>query len=107
MSQPAGNEVPDTLAALDWHAVTCQSAAGCTNRATHVAHVHAVDRCNGPLLDPFGDVIEILCSACLWRVEAEIRLRLGRLGRGSGAYCLACGAPVSEPGDVMRDIVEL
>lgn len=43
MSQAPGNEIPHTLAALDWGGITCQSGAGCTNRASYVVHLHAVD----------------------------------------------------------------
>lgn len=55
MSQAPGNEIPHTLAALDWGGITCQSGAGCTNRASYVVHLHAVDECNDPDLDPFGN----------------------------------------------------
>jgi len=107
MSQTTGNEIPDTLAALDWREITCQSDGGCTNRATHVVHLHAVDECDHPHLDPFGNTIEILCVACLWRAEAEARLQVGRLRRHAGASCLTCGAPVIELRDIMRDVAEL
>lgn len=107
MSQTTGNEIPDTLAALDWRDVTCQSGAGCTNRADFIVHLHAVDECNHPQLDPFGNTVEILCIACLWRAEAEVLLQVGRLRRHSGASCLTCGAPVSELSDIMRDVVAL
>ncbi|BBX75078.1 hypothetical protein H7H78_06510 [Mycobacterium shinjukuense] len=107
MGQTTGNEIPDTLAALDWQAITCQSAAGCSNQATHIVHRHAVDRCNQPQVDPFGNIVEILCIACLWRVEAEVLCQLGRLRRHTDACCLTCGAPVSELSDIMRDVVEL
>lgn len=79
MSQAPGNEIPHTLAALDWGGITCQSGAGCTNRASYVVHLHAVDECNDPDLDPFGNTVEILCIACLWHVEAKVLLQVGRL----------------------------
>ncbi|OSC42646.1 hypothetical protein [Mycobacterium decipiens] len=107
MSQAPGNEIPDTLAALDWRGITCQSAAGCTNRASYVVHLHAVDECNHPDLDPFGNSIEILCIACLWHVEAETQLHVGRLSSSPGAFCLTCGAPVRELNDIMRDVAAL
>lgn len=107
MSQTTGNDVPGTLAALDWRDITCQSGAGCTNRADFIVHLHAVDECNHPQLDPFGNTVEILCIACLWRAEAEVLLQVGRLRRHSGASCLTCGAPVSELSDIMRDVVAL
>lgn len=94
MSQAPGNEIPHTLAALDWGGITCQSGAGCTNRASYVVHLHAVDECNDPDLDPFGNTVEILCIACLWHVEAKVLLQVGRLTRSPGAFCLTCGAPV-------------
>lgn len=107
MSQTAGSEVPDTLAALDWHAMTCQAATGCTNRATYIVSLHAVDKCNHPDLDPFGNIVEIVCIACLWRAEAEVLVQLGRLRRSSDAHCMTCGSPVSKISDIMRDVVEL
>lgn len=107
MSQTTGNEIPDTLAALDWRDVTCQSKAGCTNRATHIVHLHAVDKCNRPHADPFGNFIEIVCIACLWRAEAEALLQVGKLRRHADASCLTCGAPVTELSDIMRDVAEL
>ncbi|GAB7141996.1 hypothetical protein [Mycobacterium riyadhense] len=107
MSQTTGNEIPDMLAALDWREITCQSEAGCTNRANFVVHLHAVDACNHPQLDPFGNTIEILCIACLWRAEAEALLQVGRLRRHSNATCLTCGAPLTELSDIMREVVAL
>ena len=106
MSQTTGG-IPDTLVALDWRGVTCQSECGCTNLATHIVSLHAVDRCNHPQLDPWGNVIEILCIACLWRAEAEVLCHVSRLARRSGSSCLTCGAPVSELSDIMRDVVPL
>lgn len=88
MSQAPGNEIPHTLAALDWGGIT-------------------VDECNDPDLDPFGNTVEILCIACLWHVEAKVLLQVGRLTRSPGAFCLTCGAPVREPTDIMRDVAAL
>ena len=107
MSQATGNGIPGTLAALDWQTVTCQFEAGCTNHATYVVHRHAVDECNHPDVDPFGNIVEIVCIACLMRAEAEILVQVGQLRRSSGAYCLTCGAPMSELSDIMRDVVVL
>ncbi|OBK25831.1 hypothetical protein A5634_25775 [Mycobacterium asiaticum] len=107
MSQTTGNGIPGTLAALDWQTITCQSDTGCNNRATHIIHRHAVDECNRPHVDPFGNIVEILCIACLWRAEAEVLVQVGQLRRTSDAYCLTCGAPVSEASDIMRDVVDL
>jgi hypothetical protein len=95
------------LVALDWRGITCQSGIGCTNRATYIVSLHAVDECNRPQLDPFGNTVEILCIACLWRAEAEAVLQVGRLGRHAAASCLTCGAPVTELSDIMRDVVAL
>ncbi|QUR66210.1 hypothetical protein [Mycobacterium spongiae] len=107
MSQTTGNEIPDTLAALDWRGITCQSETGCANRATHIVHMHAVDECDHPHLDPFGNTIAILCIACLWRAEAEALVQVGRLRRHSSSSCRTCGAPVNEPGDIIRDVAVL
>jgi len=107
MNQAPGNEIPDTLAGLDWRSITCQSDVGCSNQATYIVHVHAVDKCNHPELDPFGNTIEILCIACLWRAEAEALLQVDRLRRHAGTSCLTCGAPVCEISDIMRDVAAL
>ncbi len=107
MSQTTGNEIPGTLASLDWQTITCQADTGCTNRAAYIVHRHAVDRCNHPQVDPFGNIVEILCMACLWHAAAEVLVQVGQLTRTSGTYCLTCGAPVSELRDIMRDVAVL
>lgn len=107
MSQTTGNEIPGALAALDWHTIGCQSEIGCTNKATYVLHRHAVDECNDSHVDPFGNIVEILCIACLWRAEAEVLVQVGQLRRSSGTYCLTCGAPMAELSDIMRDVAAL
>ncbi|OBI95320.1 hypothetical protein [Mycobacterium asiaticum] len=107
MSQTTGNGIPGTLAALDWQAIECQSESGCSNRATFIVHRHAVDACNHPHVDPFGNIVEILCIACLWRAEAEVLVQLGQLRRSPDASCLTCGAPVSELSDIMRDVAAI
>ena len=107
MSRTTGNGIPGTLAALDWQAITCQSETGCSNRATHIMHRHAVDECDHPHVDSFGNIVEIVCIVCLWRAEAELQVQVGQLRRSSGAYCLTCGAPVSELSDIMREVAAL
>ncbi|GFG63458.1 hypothetical protein MKUB_09480 [Mycobacterium kubicae] len=106
MSQTTGND-PGTLASLDWQIITCQAETGCTNRAEYIVHRHAVDKCNHPQVDPFGNVVEILCIACLWHAEAEVLVQVGRLARTSDNCCLTCGAPVAELRDIMRDVAVL
>jgi hypothetical protein len=107
VSHTPANEVSDMLAALDWHDITCQSAAGCGNVATHVVHRHAVDKCNQPSLDPFGNVVEILCIGCVRGVKVEVMQQVDRIARCPGAYCLTCGAPVHKLSDVMRKVMQL
>ncbi|MFV0493812.1 hypothetical protein [Mycobacterium sp.] len=107
MSQTTGNWIPRALAALDWQTITCQSESGCKNRAAYIVHRHAVDHCNDHHLDPFGNVVEILCIVCLWQAEAEALVRVGQLKRSPDVRCLTCGAPVSELHDVMREVVEI
>jgi hypothetical protein len=97
----------DALAALDWLEITCQSEAGCTNRATHIVHRHAVDQCNRPNLDPSGNVVEILCIGCVRRLKAQVLQQVDRINRCPGGYCLTCGAPVHKLSDVMRKMVQL
>ena len=109
--QPAnrapGGGVPDALALLDWHEITCQSEAGCANRATHIIYRHAVDACNRPDLDPSGDIVDILCISCMRAVKAQVLQQVDRMTRCPGAYCLTCGAPVHKLSDVMRKTVWL
>jgi hypothetical protein len=108
VSQEArANEIANTLAALDWHEITCQSAAGCGNRATHVVHRHAVDKCNQSKLDPFGNIVDILCIGCVRDVKVEVLQQVDRIARCPGAYCLTCGAPVHKLSDIMRKVVQL
>ncbi|OIN80355.1 hypothetical protein K3U93_21120 [Mycobacterium malmoense] len=106
-ADPSASGVSDALAALDWQEITCQSEAGCTNRATHVVHRHAVDRCNQPNLGPSGNVVDILCVGCMRTVKAQVLQQLDRIARGPGAYCLTCGAPVQKLSDIMRKTVQL
>ncbi|GAB7145400.1 hypothetical protein [Mycobacterium riyadhense] len=108
MSGVPGNEIPNTLTALDWNEITCQFGAGCTNRATHTVHLHVVDACNNPGLDPFGNSVGILCVACLRSIEARVMRQLKRLMRyGVVMHCLTCGAPVCGLTDIFRDVAAL
>ncbi|BBY39280.1 hypothetical protein MMAN_34140 [Mycobacterium mantenii] len=88
------NKFAGILATLDWHEVTCQSDAGCTSRATHVVHRHAVDGCNQPSLDPLGNSVGILCTGCLRDLQTEVLRQLDRIRSTPRAYCLTCGRPV-------------
>ena len=80
--------IPDALAALDWLEITCQSEAGCTNRATHVVYRHAVDECNRPNLDPSGNIVDILCVGCVRSLKAQLLQQVDRIARCPGGYCL-------------------
>lgn len=87
-----------TLAALDWKRVTCQSPHGCTRAATLVVAHHAVDTCNGPDTDPFGNIVEILCDECLVALAgALVRMYV----RGRLLACLTCGRPIKELSDIL------
>src|SRR5271163_3970498 len=72
-----GTDIPDTLAALDWREITCQSAEGCSNLATHIVHVHMVDDCDDPNLDSCGNTVDILCAGCLRDVLFEALQHVG------------------------------
>ena len=89
----------DALGALDWQEITCQSEAGCTNRATQTG--------TPPNLDPSGNIVEILCIGCLRRLKAQVLQQVDRINRCPGGYCLTCGAPVHKLSDVMRKMVQL
>jgi hypothetical protein len=99
--------IPDALAALDWHEITCQSDTGCSNRATHVVYRHAVDKCNRPDLDPSGNIVDILCINCVRSLKAQLLEQVDQIARCPGGYCLTCGAPVHKLTDVMRKMVQL
>jgi hypothetical protein len=107
MNQAPRNEIPDTLADLDWREITCQSDTGCTNLATHIVHLHAVDECNNPDFDSSGNLIGILCVVCVHTLSVQVQQRVGWLTRHPGVYCLTCGAEVREPKDVIRNIAAL
>ncbi|MBW0015646.1 hypothetical protein [Mycobacterium sp.] len=99
--------IPDALAALDWHMITCQSEARCTNQATHVVYRHAVDECNRPNLDPSGNIVDILCISCVRSLKAQLLQQVDRIARCPGGNCLTCGAPVHKLSDIMRRVVQL
>ncbi|AKN18311.1 hypothetical protein MHAE_12041 [Mycobacterium haemophilum DSM 44634] len=107
MSQAPGNEIPDTLASLDWHQFTCQSEVGCTHPATHIVHRHAVDECSNPNLDPGGNIVDILCIGCVRSLRLDVLRQVSKLTRHPGAYCLTCGAPLHELSDIIRNTVRL
>jgi hypothetical protein len=103
-----GNETSATLAALDWNEITCQSPAGCTSRATHIVHRHAVDGCNRPNVDPFGNIIDILCIGCVHVLKTEILRHIDRISsHRSDVYCLTCGTPVHKLSYVIRKVGRL
>lgn len=107
MSQVPGNKIPDTLASLDWHQLTCQSEAGCTNPATHIVHRHAVDECSNPNLDLGGNIVDILCLCCVRSLRLVVLRQVSKLTRHRGAYCLTCGAPLHELRDIIRNTMRL
>jgi hypothetical protein len=103
-NEAPGTELRGTLAVLDWHEFTCQSEAGCTNRATHIVHLHAVDQCSHPYLDSSGNIISILCAGCLSGIALEFLRQVERLKRFPDSCCLTCGAPVGKLTDIVREV---
>ena len=100
----------EVLQALDWSEIQCQCAHhrhACPNRATHVVAIHAIEACNQPGLDPFGNRIELRCYACVLRLQAEVGYRLLKLREWGLAACGGCGAPLAEIADVVREVSEL
>ena len=100
----------DALARLDWQEYTCQClmhADGCRNRASFVVAIHAIDCCNRPGVDPYGNRIEILCLWCLATLRVEISERLRRIREHGLATCEGCGAPLSFVDDVVRGVMPL
>lgn len=63
-------------------------AAGCTNPATHVVHVHAVDACNHPDLDSSGNMSDILCVGCVAAVAHQAHRQAVRFDRFLDPFCL-------------------
>ncbi|WP_094359947.1 hypothetical protein [Mycobacterium marinum] len=99
----------ETLAALDWGTYQCQCEHGhkCTNRATVVVYRHAINACNQPGLDQFGNYVEIRCGECLNKKRAEIAEKLARFKPWGFPPCEGCGAPLATVGDVIRGVVTL
>lgn len=104
--------INDTLAELDWHTYQCQcpqhtGPRGCREPARYILHIHAINRCNQPGLDPFGNRIEIRCRACLKRFKAHVAYQLWKLNRWGPNACETCGAPITRLSDVLREVVKL
>lgn len=99
----------DTLIALDWINYQCQCPhhgdTGCHQPARYTLAIHAINTCNQPDLDHFGNRIEIRCAECTTRLWANIRATLGMFtGRWE---CGSCGAPLVDVFDVLRSIEAL
>lgn len=105
----AAQRAAETLSALNWDTYSCQCVHGhiCGNRAEFVVHIHALDRCNTPGLDPFGNRVEIRCGVCVARLRTEVGEKLALLAPWGRPACSGCGAPVSAVGDVVRSVEKL
>lgn len=99
--------IPGNLEDLDWDVITCQSPTGCTNRATHIVHLHAVDACNHPDLDSSGNMIDILCVGCVAEVAHTAHRQAVQFDRFLDPHCLTCGAPVTKLTDIVRAVETL
>ncbi|RFZ15041.1 hypothetical protein VIMS_02471 [Mycobacterium marinum] len=99
----------ETLAALDWGTYQCQCEHHhkCAERAVVVVYIHAIDNCNLPGLDPFGNRVEIRCGPCLQKLRAHVAESLERLKPFGRPACEGCGAPLATVGDVIRGVVTL
>lgn len=93
----------DLLAALDWRDYQCQNLAGCTRRAVYEIHLHAIDTCNHDC-DPFGNLVALLCPWCMFAVQADAQQRIVLRNYMGVHECAACGAPMSEIGDLLREL---
>ncbi|OBJ80790.1 hypothetical protein [Mycobacterium sp. 1245852.3] len=96
------DDVADILAQLDWHDLSCQADGGCTSRATHVVHRHAVDGCNRPGADPLGNIVGIVCTCCLRDLQIEVLRQVDQIRSSPHAYCLTCGVPVRQLSHALR-----
>lgn len=101
------DESDDILAALDWHAISCQSESRCDNLATHIVHLHAVHACTHPDVDPHGNRVEILCLGCLCDLEEKVMLAVGGFTRHGAALCATCLAPLRDSNDIIRRVLVL
>ncbi|WP_044109816.1 hypothetical protein [Mycobacterium canetti] len=93
------------LTHLDWHDLTCQHQdPECDHRATVKVEYHAVDECNYTG-NPFGNIVELLCTQCLDRLKARIDSHIRQLARTNcRAQCFTCGAPIAETTDILRSV---
>ncbi len=107
MTQVTDNHIPDALAELDWHGITCESTRGCTNLATHIVHLHAVDECDNPSLDTAGNIVDIVCLDCLYGIAIKVEQHVNALAGHPEANCLTCGVPVRELTDIIREVAVL
>ena len=100
----------ELLEPLDWTVYACQCpvcAGKCPNRATHVVAIHALENCNGPDLDPFGNRIQIRCYECTLKLQRHVAHRLAALAMDGPLACPGCGAPVASVSDIVRSVSEL
>jgi hypothetical protein len=107
MTQVTDNQIPDALVDLDWHDITCESTHGCTNRATHIVHLHAVDECDHPSLDSAGNIVDIVCIDCLYGIALKVEQHVQEFADHPDATCLTCGVPVRELTDIIREVAVL
>jgi hypothetical protein len=104
MEHASCDESDDILAAIDWHAISCQSESGSDNLATHIVHLHAVDACTHPDADPYGNRVEILCLGCLCDVQAKVMLAVGGLAGHGAALCMTCLASLRDWNDIIQRV---
>jgi hypothetical protein len=97
------------LSQLDWAEVQCQNLRpSCTRQATHIVEHHAIDHCNND--NPFGNVVELLCTGCLEGLRAQVEAHVSKYRRKPirGLLgCRTCGCPVTRVDDVIRSVVAL
>lgn len=98
----------DAIAHLDFRAIGCQCPMHeCHGDAAYVVAIHAVNACNQPGLDPFGNRVRILCGHCVGRLHMEVAERLDALAKWGIVFCIGCQAPLVEASDVIRSVGEL
>lgn len=105
----AAQNAAETLSALNWDTYRCQCVHGhtCTETAGWVVHIHAIDACNQPGLDPCGNRVEIRCGSCVARLRTEVGEKLARLSPWGRPACQGCGAPIAAVSDVIRGVAQL
>ena len=104
-ANPEGDAATDTVAAIgeQLHALQpicsaqrVSTGVTCGAPAIAVAEIHAIDGCNQMGLNPYGDLVETLCRACLAALQRAMATYVGDKREtasrcGTHPVCSTCG----------------